>query len=94
MDWLALHLRLVVGISADLVTFAGGLILARDAFQRLKELNEDKMIEHFRSQFPNLKMVDPAEQRARLSERWAMRGLTLLAVGFALQILSRCLEGG
>jgi len=94
MQWIAAHLRLIVGILADFLTFASGLLLARDAFQRLKELNEDKMIEHFRSQFPNLNMVDPAVQRARMSERWAVRGLTLLAIGFALQILSRCLEGG
>ena len=94
MHWLAQHLRLIVGISADLLTFAGGLILARDAFQRLKELNEDKIVEHFRSQFPNVNLTDPAERRARMSERWAARGLILLAMGFALQILSRCLEGG
>jgi hypothetical protein len=94
MPWIEPHLRLIVGISADCLTFASGLLLARDAFQRLKELNEDKIIERFRTQFPNLNLVDPAEQRARMSERWAARGLSLLAVGFMLQLVSRCLEGG
>jgi hypothetical protein len=94
MHWIGPHSRLIVGILADLFTFAGGLILARDAFQRLKELNEDRIIEHFRSRFPNLNLADPAERRARMSARWAARGLILLAIGFALQILSRCLEGG
>ena len=93
MHWIGLHSRLIVGVLADFLTFASGLLLARDAFQRLKELNEDKIVEHFRALFPNLILEDPREQRAHMSERWAARGLILLAIGFALQIVSRWLEG-
>jgi len=35
MQWDRAQLRLIVGLSADFLTFAGGLILARDGFQRL-----------------------------------------------------------
>jgi hypothetical protein len=86
------HIRLYVGLGADLLTFGGGLVLARDAFSRLKELNESKVDERFSKQFPNVNLVDPAAVRARMSERWAYRGLALLILGFGLQIASRFLE--
>jgi len=85
---------MIAGISADCVTFAGGLILARDGFQRLKDLYESRIAERFRQQFPRLNLADAEERQARMSERWAWRGAVLLAAGFVLQIVSRCLEGG
>ncbi|HTW79765.1 MAG TPA: hypothetical protein VME23_09510 [Terracidiphilus sp.] len=94
MQFVLAHLRLIVGISADLLTFAGGLILARDGFQRLKDLHESKIDDRFRKQFPNLNMVDAEKRRARVSVRWAWRGMILIALGFVLEIISRCLEGG
>jgi hypothetical protein len=94
MQFVLAHLRLIVGISADLLTFAGGLILARDGFQRLKDLHDSKIDDRFRKQFPNLNMVDAEKRRARVSVRWAWRGMILIALGFVLEIISRCLEGG
>jgi hypothetical protein len=94
MPWLGMHLRLLVGIAADCLTFGGGLILARDGFQRLKDLNESRIAERFRAQFPNLNLVDTEVGRARVSVRWVWRGMSLVALGFALQIVSRFLEGG
>lgn len=88
------HVRLYAGLGADLLTFGGGLLLARDAFWRLKELNETNVDQRFSKQFPKVNLVDPAAARAKMSERWALRGLGLLVVGFALQIISRFLEGG
>jgi hypothetical protein len=92
MQWLAQHVRLIVGILADLVTFVSGLLFARDAFVRLKELNEARISERFQEQFPGLNMADPAAGRARMSKRWALRGLVLLGMGFVLQIVTRFLD--
>lgn len=90
----AVHLRLIVGIAADCLTFGGGLILARDGFQRLRDLHDARIEERFRERFPHLELVDPELGRARVSVRWVWRGMSLVALGFALQILSRILDGG
>jgi hypothetical protein len=92
MQWLAAHLRLVVGVGADCLTFGGALLLARDGFQRLKELNARKIGVRFREAFPKLNLADEEAVRARNSGRWAWRGLILLFLGFALQIVVRILE--
>jgi hypothetical protein len=94
MQWDRAQLRLIVGLSADFLTFAGGLILARDGFQRLKDLHDSKIDDRFRKQFPKLNMVDADKGRARVSVRWAWRGMILIALGFVLEIISRFLEGG
>jgi len=92
MPWVADHLRLVLGIGADCLTFGGALLLARDGFQRLNEVNASRINERFQKALPNLNLVDDQAARAGMSERWAWRGLGLLAVGFVLQIAVRFLE--
>jgi hypothetical protein len=94
MQWIAEHLRLLEGIMADGLTFAGALVLARDGFQRLKDFYESEIDLRFRRQFPELNMADAQERQARVSARWAVRGLLLLAAGFILEIAARCLEAG
>jgi hypothetical protein len=92
MQWFAEHLRLMLGVAADGLTFAGGLVLARDAFQRLKDFCEDEIERRFRAQFKDLNLVNTEERQARVSKRWAVRGLLLVAAGFVLEIVTRCLE--
>ena len=94
MQWFAGHLSLLAGILADCLTFAGGLLLARDGFQRLKDFYEREMDARFREHFPELNLVNEQERQARVSERWAVRGLLLVAAGFVLEIAARCLETG
>jgi hypothetical protein len=48
----------------------------------------------FREHFPDLNLVNEQERQARVSERWAVRGLLLVAAGFVLEIAARCLETG
>lgn len=94
MQWIETHLHLVLGIAADCLTFGGALLLAGDGFQRLKELNATKINERFRAAFPNLNLADGETAHAKKSERWAWRGLSLLTLGFVLEIMVRILEGG
>ena len=51
MNWLHEH-RFFVGILADSLTFLGGLLLARDAFRRLRDLKGRRTDEEFRRTFP------------------------------------------
>lgn len=94
MQWLAEHLPLMVGISADCLTFAGALLLARDGLERLKDFYEDAIDRRFREQFPEINLVNAQERKAMASNRWAARGLLLVAAGFALEIAARFWEAG
>ncbi len=86
------HPRLVLGIGADVLTFVGALLLARDGFQRLKEVNATKVDQRIRKEFPNVNFVDTEATQAKMSEQWAWRGFVILLLGFALQIIVRIME--
>ena len=91
MHFLAEH-RLLIGISADLFTFLGALILARDAFTHLKDLRERRIHDEFRDAFPDLPLADDEVTAAVSAVRFAIRGSAILFCGFILQILSRLSE--
>jgi len=91
-EWLVKY-HLGIGISADLLTFCGALILARDAFLHLKDLQARRIHEEFERTFPDLPREDYEATAARTGLRMALRGSVVLLIGFLLQICSRLAEG-
>jgi len=91
MNWIEAH-RVSIGILADSLTFLGGLILIRDAFRRLKELNKNRIDVRFRTEFPRLNLTDDEWKAAVVSVRWTLAGFVLLLVGFLSQLLLRLIE--
>jgi hypothetical protein len=83
---------LYLGIAADTLTFAGAILLARDAFFRLADLRDSRLDEEFRRRFSELPLADTNEAQARSSLKWARRGFAVVSVGFVCQILSRLAE--
>jgi hypothetical protein len=81
MHWAEAH-RLAIGIFADLLTFAGGVILSRDALLRLRELRKQRIDEKFRHRFAGLNLTDQEWKEAVVSVRWALAGCLPLVVGF------------
>jgi hypothetical protein len=90
---LLVDFRLAVGISADFLTLVGALILARDAFNHLKDLQDRKINLAFRREFRDVQIEDDEEMAARTAVRMAARGFLILVTGFLLQVLSRLAEG-
>jgi hypothetical protein len=88
MHWLHDH-RFAIGILADSLTFLGGLLLARDAFNRLQDLRNKRIDEEFRRTFPKLNLTDQEWRDAIASMRWTVGGFGLIAIGFACQLLLR-----
>ncbi len=88
MHWVHEH-RFWIGIIADSLTFLGGLLLARDAFRRLRDLKDKRTDEAFRRTFPKLNLTDDDWHDAIVSMRWSVAGFVLIAVGFACQLLLR-----
>jgi hypothetical protein len=91
MQWLHQH-HLWIGILADSLTFLGGLILARDAFRRLRDLKATRTDSAFQDRFPQLALTDDELHDALLATRWAITGFLLITFGFACQLLLRILE--
>ena len=93
VQWLKAY-KLWIDLAADILTFAGGLLLARDAFCHLKDLRQSQLEAAFRLRFPRVsaKMQDPKFAEAKEAGRWAARGMVLLAVGFLCQIAGRFAE--
>jgi hypothetical protein len=91
MEWFSAH-RLVIGILADSVTFAGGCILTRDAFLRLRELKRSRLDERFQEEFPRLNLTDDEWKAAVTAMRWTLSGFGLMMLGFLLQLLLRVVE--
>ena len=91
MGWIEGH-RVALGIIADSLTFLGGLILARDAFLRLRDLKESRMDVRFRREFPRLNLTDEEWRAALVSVRWTLAGFGLIVVGFLAQLLLRLVE--
>ena len=56
-DWLHEH-RFAIGILADSLTFLAGALLTRDAFRRLRDLNNKRNDDEFRRTFPKLNLSD------------------------------------
>ncbi len=88
MNWLHEH-RFFVGILADSLTFLGGLLLARDAFRRLRDLKGRRTDEEFRRTFPRLNLTDQEWRDAIAAMWWTFGGFGLIAAGFACQLLLR-----
>jgi len=91
MDWLHAHHR-IIGLFADVSTFLGGFLLARDAFLRLRELKKSRTDFRFRKEFPGLNLTDAAWREAIVSVRWTLGGFVLIAAGFACQLILRFVE--
>jgi hypothetical protein len=91
MHWLEEN-RLVLGVLADSLTFLGGLILARDALNRLGELKKKRDDEEFRKNFALLNLTDNEWQHAVVSVRWALAGFVFVVLGFLAQLLLRLAE--
>jgi hypothetical protein len=89
-EWLKQY-KLWLGLAADVLTFAGGLLLARDAFRHLADLRQAQIEAAFRLRFRRIseKMQDPKLEEAAVAGRWAVRGLVLLVAGFVCEIASR-----
>ena len=93
MHFLAQY-RLLIGLSADLLTFGGGLLLARDAFLHLKDLQDRRVDEEFERRFgKRLPLKNTKEQEAKTAVKLAIRGGAILLIGFILQILARLGDG-
>jgi hypothetical protein len=93
MHWLLAH-RLLIGVLADFITLAGGVILSRDALLRLRELRNQRTDKNFRARFARLNLTDEELQAAVVSVRWAFTGCLLLAIGFFLQLIVKFIELG
>jgi len=83
---------LAIGILADTLTFAGGCILARDAFMRLRVLKRSRMDERFRVEFSGLNLSDDEWKAAVTAMRWTLAGFGLMVLGFLLQLGLRVME--
>jgi hypothetical protein len=83
--------KLYVGIAADVLTFGGGLLLARDAFRHLVDLRAAQLESAFQRRFSRLgkKLADTRAVEAKRASSMAYRGLALLMLGFLCQILTR-----
>lgn len=92
MYWIHPHIHLLFGLFADGLTFAGAVILARDAFLRLSSLRRDRVDERFRREFPRLNLTDDELKAARRAMRWTFTGSLLLVLGFFCQIVLRFQE--
>ena len=92
MSWIRAQ-QVAIGILADSLTFCGGVILTRDAFLRIKELNRNRIDSRFREEFPRLNLTDEELRAALVSLRWTLAGVVLMVVGFLFQLLLRVLGG-
>jgi hypothetical protein len=91
MNWIIAH-RVSIGILADVLSFLGASILARDAFLRLRELKRRRIDEEFRRQFPRLNLTDDEWKQAARALRWTLAGFVLLLLGFFCQLCLRLTE--
>ncbi|HWE86652.1 MAG TPA: hypothetical protein VG267_17040 [Terracidiphilus sp.] len=91
MQWFHQH-HIAIGILADSLTFAGGALLARDAFLRLQALRKSRTDSRFRETFPRLNLTDQEMREAIASLSWTLCGFVLLSIGFACQLLLRLVE--
>ena len=91
MPFLLAH-RLLLGIVADTLTLAGGLVLAFEAFCRLKDLIEGRINARFKEQFPGLPLVDEEKIGAHRSVVRAYIGCAVILLGYVLEVLTRIAE--
>jgi hypothetical protein len=92
MHWIHAH-RLAIGILADSLTLAGGLVLTRDALGRLKDLKKNRVDVQFSKEFPLLRLTDEEFKSAVVAVRWAVTGFVLILLGFLVQLILRIEEG-
>jgi hypothetical protein len=85
MEWFRAN-HVAIGVLADTLTFAGGCILTRDAFLRLRELRRSRLDERFRVEFPSLNLSDDQWRAAVTAMRWTVAGFGLMVLGFLLQL--------
>jgi hypothetical protein len=88
-EWLKQY-KLWLGLAADVLTFAGGPLLARDAFGHLADLRQAQIEAAFRRRFPRVseKMQYPKLEEATVAGRWAVRRSGSVAAGFVCEIAS------
>ena len=91
MEWLREN-HAALGVLADSLTFAGGCILARDAFLRLRELRRSRVDQEFKAQFPRLNLTDDELDAAVTAMRWTLAGFALMVLGFLLELVQRLAE--
>jgi hypothetical protein len=91
MEWFKAN-HVVFGILADSLTFAGGCILTRDAFLRLRELRRSRLDERFKAKFSRLNLTDAEWEAAVTAMRWTFAGFGLMVLGFLLQLMLRMVE--
>lgn len=91
MAWILAHHKLI-GFLADLLTFLGGALLARDALFRLRELQRTRTNVEFRRRFPDLNLTDEELHEAVVATGLAFVGYLLLVLGFLCQLGLRALE--
>ena len=92
MSFLLVH-RLLPGVAADTMTLAGGLVLAIEAFGRLKDLIESRINKQFNQRFPGLPLPDEEKTNAHRSVVRAYVGCCLVILGYFLQVLTRIAGG-
>jgi hypothetical protein len=68
-------------ILADSANLLGGIVLARDAFGRRRELKDRQLLEAVAKALPSVKFEPPDATLAVLSVRWARRGMGLVLFG-------------
>ncbi len=80
-------------VLVDLLTFAGSVTLAVDAFLRRGQLAELKKDRELRRMKPGLRLRDREMKQAQESVRRAIWGIGMVAAGFLLQLVVRFVEG-
>jgi hypothetical protein len=89
MNFLHYHV-LALGITADLVTLAGALVLAAEAFSSLQSLVRGRLHEDFKKRYRKIQgLQDWQEAAAKRVVRSAWTGASLLALGCLLEVLTR-----
>jgi hypothetical protein len=91
MEWFKAN-HVAFGVLADVLTFAGGCILTRDAFLRLRELRRSRVDQRFHREFARLNLTDDEWRAAVTGLRWTLAGLGLMVLGFLLQLGLRIME--
>lgn len=84
--------RLFLGLAADAITLFGALVLAKEAFGRLRDLAGNRLHEEFNRLYPDLPLVDQEAAAARRIVHLAYLGCSLMILGFVLQALTRVAE--
>lgn len=78
-----------VGLSADTFTFAGAVLLAIDAPQRLEDLQAIRTQAAFEKLMSGIPIASQEDAQARRSVRRGFWGMRVITLGFLLQPILR-----